>query len=183
MRDTVSQSASRSAGAKAQSPPHVDVAVAIEGNVTEVKPNQPSDVTVAVSLAQAIRSLPYVTGLSAGRYGAAVTYGPGQRIAGIVLRRPIPTEDETHLPFVVETHIVLAAAVVRAFPEQRLSSGQSQGAGSIVQRPVLLDIADEIRQTLEREIRRLRPTESWVIDIALEDLREADQTTADQRVR
>jgi hypothetical protein len=51
----------------------------------------------------------------------------------------------------------------------------------------LLDLAEEIRQTLEREIRSLRPSESWVIDIALEDLRddlrEGDQPTADRRVR
>jgi hypothetical protein len=165
----------------------VDVAVAIEGNVTEVTPNQPDDVAVVVSLAQAIRSLPYVADLSAGRYGVAVTYGPGQRISGIVLRRPIPTEDDAHLPSVVETHIVLTAEVVRAFPEQRLSSAQSQQAGTTVQRPVLLDLAEEIRQTLEREIRSLRPSESWVIDIALEDLRddlrEGDQPTADRRVR
>jgi hypothetical protein len=154
--------------------------------MAENTPDQPSDVAVAVALAQAIRSLPYVVDLSAGRFGVAVTYGPGQRIAGIVLRRPIPmedTEDDARPASVVETHIVLAAAIARAFPEQRLSSGQSQRAVARAERPVLLKIADEIRQTLEREIRRLRPTESWVIDIAIDDLREAEQPPTYQRIR
>jgi len=42
---------------------------------------------LALALAQAARAVEYVVDLGAGRYGASVTYGPGQRITGIVLRR------------------------------------------------------------------------------------------------
>ena len=65
---------------------------------------------------RAARTVEQVVDVSAGRYGTAVTYGPGQRVTGIVLRRSAPSEGSAEgsaaLSFVVEAHIVVATAAV-----------------------------------------------------------------------
>ncbi len=70
------------------------------------------DVALALALVRAARTVEQVVDVSAGRYGAAVTYGPGQRVTGIVLRRSTlsPTNDAPSL--VVEAHLVVATAAV-----------------------------------------------------------------------
>jgi len=121
---------------------------------------------VALALALAARAVEYVVDLGAGRYGASVTYGPGQRITGIVLRRSAQSEDsaESAAPaFVAEAHIVVAAAAVSS-----VVASDTDGS------PVLLWIANEARRALAATLQRLRPNEKWDIDITIDDLRDGD---------
>ena len=152
------------------------------------------DVALALALVRAARSVEQVVDVSAGRYGTAVTYGPGQRVTGIVLRRSAPSGTvgtSAAPPFVVEAHIVVATAAVAvlaapplAAPKtsreksrerrQRPQATSAHSASDTPGAPVLLRIADETRRALAATLRRLRPNEQWIIDITIDDLRDMD---------
>jgi hypothetical protein len=142
------------------------------------------DMALALALAQAARTVEYVVDLGAGRYGVAATYGPGQRIRGIVLRRAAQSEGSegsaAAVP-IVEAYIVVAtAAVTRAMTpaarqrKRRLSPDLARGALGTPGEPILLRIAGEARRALAATLRRLRPNERWDIDITIDDLRDTD---------
>jgi hypothetical protein len=146
-----------------------------------------NDVALALALAQAALSVEQVVDVSAGRYGTAVTYGPGQRVTGIVVRRPTPSATSAAPSFVVEAHIVVATAavtVLAAPPLAALKTSREKGqrpqatsahsASDTPRAPVLLRIADDTRRVLAATLRRLRPGETWEIDITIDDLRDTD---------
>ena len=150
-----------------------------------------NDVALALALVRAARSVEQVVDVSAGRYGTAVTYGPGQRVTGIVVRRSAPSATSAAPSFVVEAHLVVATAAVTVLtaPPSRLRKrrGISRGRKGSVRRrraahsasdapraPVLLRIADEARRALAATLRRLRPGETWQIDITIDELRDSD---------
>ncbi len=155
------------------------------------------DVALALALVQAARSVEQVVDVSAGRYGTAVTYGPGQRVSGIVVRRPTPSAGSAAPSLVVEAHLVVATAAVTVLaapplaaqplaapvpttPKTAREKGQrpqatsARGMPGVPRAPVLLRIADEARRVLDATLRRLRPNEQWVIDITIDDLRDTD---------
>jgi hypothetical protein len=70
------------------------------------------DVALALALVRAARSVEQVVDVSAGRHGTAVTYGPGQRVTGIVLRRSATAATSAAPLLVVEAHILVATAAV-----------------------------------------------------------------------
>ena len=138
---------------------------------------------------EAARTVEQVVDVSAGRYGTAVTYGPGQRVTGIVLRRSAPSGTATSAApsFVVEAHLVVATAAVTvltapplAAPKtarekrQRPQTTTARSASDPPRAPVLLRIADEARRALAATLRRLRPGETWEIDITIDELRDTD---------
>jgi hypothetical protein len=143
-----------------------------------------NDVALALALAQAARAVEHVVDLGAGRYGVATTYGPGQRVRGIVLRRAAQSEGSEGSAAaapVVEAHIVVATAVVTnaMIPaarqrKRRPSPDQAFGASGTTETPVLLQIAGEARRALATTLQRLRPNERWDIDIIIDDLRDTD---------
>jgi hypothetical protein len=137
------------------------------------------DVALALALAQTARTVEHVLDLGAGRYGVAATYGPWQRIRGIVLRRP--TQLEGVAASVVEAYIVVATAAITSAmtpaaqqSKQRPSPGHALAASGMLGAPVLLRIASETRRALAATLRRLRPNEQWDIDIIIDDLRDTD---------
>jgi hypothetical protein len=142
------------------------------------------DVALALALAQTARTVEHVVDLGAGRYGVAATYGPGQRITGIVLRRAAQSEGSegsAAVAPVVEAHIVVAtAAITNAMTpaaqrkKQRLSPDHARDAAGTQGAPVLLRIAGDVRSALATTLRRLRPNEPWDIDIIIDDLRDRD---------
>jgi hypothetical protein len=142
------------------------------------------DVTLALALAQAARAVEYVVDLGAGRYGVAATYGPGQRVRGIVLRRAAQSESSegsAAAASVVEAYIVVATAAVTSAMtpaarqrKRRLSPDHALGASNTPGEPVLLRIAAEARRALAATLRRLRPNERWDIDIIIDELRDID---------
>jgi hypothetical protein len=140
------------------------------------------DVALALALAQTARSAEHVVDLGAGRYGVAATYGPGQRITGIVLRRATQqegSEGRAAAASVVEAHIVVATAAITsamtpAAPQRkrRPSPDHARGGSDTPGEPVLLRVAGEARRALAATLRRLRPNEQWDIDIIIDDLRD-----------
>ncbi len=83
------------------------------------------DVALALALVQAARSVEQVVDVSAGRYGTAVTYGPGQRVSGIVVRRPTPSAGSAAPSLVVEAHLVVATAAVTVLAAPPLAAPPS----------------------------------------------------------
>jgi hypothetical protein len=141
------------------------------------------DVALALALAQTARTVKHVVDLGAGRYGVAVTYGPGQRIRGIVLRRAAQSEgaEGSAAASVVEAYIVVATSAITSAmapaPQQRKqppSPDHALAASEMPRAPVLLHIAGETRRTLAATLRQLRPNEQWDIDIIIDDLRDTD---------
>jgi hypothetical protein len=144
-----------------------------------------NDVALALALAQAARTVEYVVDMGLGRYGVAATYGPGQRIRGIVLHRAAlsaGSEGSGSAAPVVEAHIVVAtAAVMRVMTtpparqsKRRLSPDHAPRSSGAPEAPVLLRIAAEARHALAATLRQLRPNERWDIDITIDDLRDTD---------
>lgn len=144
-------------------------------------PNARDDLALAIALAQAAREVEHIVTLSAGHYGAAVTYGPGKRVEGIVLRRPTPAEDSPLPSYIVEAHIIVATAVVaqgvippsHQGPAQRLPLNRHDQVSESDEPPILLRIAGQARQALATTLEQLRPHETWDIDIYVDDLRDA----------
>jgi hypothetical protein len=154
------------------------------------------DVTLALALAQVARTVEYVVDLSAGRYGAAVTYGPGQRITGIVLRKAGQSEGGAALTSIVEAHLVVATTAItnvmasapqrteqqrteqQRTEQQRLSTDQALNVSTPSSAPILRQIADNARSALGETLRRLRPREKWDINITIDDLRDVDTRIA-----
>lgn len=141
------------------------------------------DVALALALAQAARAVEHVVDLGVGRYGVAATYGPGQRVRGIVLRRAAQSEgsEGSAASSVVEAYLVVAtAAVTRAIVpaarqrKRRRAHDLATGASDTPETPVLLRIAGEARRALAATLRQLRPNEQWDIDITIDDLRDTD---------
>jgi len=145
------------------------------------------DVALALALAQAALSVEQVVDVSAGRYGTAITYGPGKRVTGIVLRRRMPPETSAPSSFVVEAHIVVATAAVTVLAapplaapttsrdkRQRPPTTIAHSASDTPRAPVLMRIADETRRALTEALEQLRPNEQWIIDVTIDDLRDTD---------
>jgi len=152
-----------------------------------------NDVALALALAQAARTVEQVVDVSAGRYGTAVTYGPGQRVTGIVVRRSAPSGTSAAPSFVVEAHLVVATAAVAVLAAPPLAAPKTarekrqrpqvntvHSASDTPRAPVLLRIADEARRVLAATLRRLRPGETWEIDITIDELRDTDARDASQ---
>ena len=145
------------------------------------------DVALALALARTARTVEHVVDLGAGRYGVAATYGPGQRIRGIVLRRAAQSEGSARgaAAPVVEAYIVVATAALASAmapaaqqSKQRPSPDHALAALGTLEAPILLQIASEARRALAATLRRLRPNEQWDIDITIDDLCDSEARTA-----
>lgn len=176
----MSEATPQTSGVAAPYTPDSDAPVALSASASSsngLTSGYNDDAAFAVALAHAVRSVQRIVGLSAGRYGVAATYGPGQRIAGIVLRRDAPAEESaaeneaTHR--VIEAHVVAAASLVTATVALQ---DKKQGPSKTGSRPILLRIAEDVRRALAREALAQRPDEAWIVDVFIEDLRQEETT-------
>jgi hypothetical protein len=116
-----------------------------EHNGTQAAVQQPSiadqlsDVQIAAVIEQAVRDVPGIAALSAGRLGAAATYGPGHTVHGVAVRR---VQDDT---FTVEVHLVVAGAELADIYADTLDEGQDADIGALAALPTL---AEAIRNRL-----------------------------------
>ena len=86
-----------------------------------------SDVAIARAIREAVRRVPGVAEISAGPRVVAATYGPGERVEGVVVRRDAEHVDlEVHVAAVYAPSLslpALAEAVRRAAREQAEALG------------------------------------------------------------
>src|SRR4029453_13734662 len=92
---------------------------------------QVSEVSLARALVAAVRDVPSVADVSPGRFAEAATYGPGEKVHGVVVGRASGALDiEVHLCALYADSLVLPelAARVRSAVRQ---SVESLGAGPL----------------------------------------------------
>ncbi len=120
-----------------------------------------SDLALAKAIAQAVRSIPWVAAMSPGLFAIEATYGPGERVDGVVLRRSLPAS------LSIEVRVVLAEAALRegSYADSRPAS-PSHGN----QAPRLEQLADQIRGTVFQTIHDLGLIEPGVVDVALDSI-------------
>ena len=100
---------------------------------------QVSEVSIARAIVAAVRSVPGVADVSPGRFAEAATYGPGEKVRGVVVGRAAGGLDiEVHLCALYADSLVLPelAARVRSAVRQ---SVEALGAGPIGRVDVAFD--------------------------------------------
>jgi len=125
-----------------------------------------SDITIARAVADAARSMPVVLGLSPGTTVLAATYGPRERVTGVVVRHPGPHA------IALEVHVVLrnpqAHAGVDA--EARGDRPHAPASAGTAGEAVLTGAADQIREAVYRAARRLDTPPLTSVDILIDDI-------------
>jgi len=100
---------------------------------------QLSEVSIARAIVAAVRSVPGVADVSPGRFAEAATYGPGEKVRGVVVGRAVDVLDiEVHLCALYADSLVLPelAARVRSAVRQ---SVEGLGAGLLGRIDVAFD--------------------------------------------
>jgi hypothetical protein len=133
-------------------------------------PARASDIAIARAVAEAVRATPMVQDLSSGTAELAVTYGPRERVTGVMVRHPNPRDISIEVHVVL--HVVLHAALQsgsqqseasRSGQHRRASAGTKGGA-------VLTRSADQIRRAVYRAMDRLGIEQPAGVDVLIEDI-------------
>ena len=125
-------------------------------------PEPVSDLTLASAAAQAVRMVPGVVDLSPGYAAPAATYGPGQRVAGIVVHRP------TAERIMLEVHVVLSEAhceLASANSASKLVEHDSEESGPVP------EIASRVRSVVCATVQSMAPQAHIGVDVFIDDLR------------
>ncbi len=103
---------------------------------------QVNEVNIARAIVAAVRSVPGVADVSPGRFAEAATYGPGERVRGVVLGRAVSALD-------IEVHLCARYADSLVLPElaARVRSAVRQSVEGIGVGPLRrIDVAfDDLR--------------------------------------
>lgn len=102
----------------------------------------PKDLAIARAVREAVRRVADVADLSPGRFGEAVTYGPGDRVPGVVVRHDA---DALHL----EVHVVAVYRDSLFLPA----------------------LADEVRRAVQEQAKAVGAGPVQRVDVAIDDLR------------
>jgi len=121
----------------------------------------PSDLELAKSIAAAICEVPDVLGMGPGRFAQAATYGPGERVMGVVLHHPAPAT------LAIEAHVVLDERML----VQTLSSVfPSNGFSGSEHTPIVVRVADRIRAVVFQTVHRFGGPGPITVDVVVDDL-------------
>jgi len=121
----------------------------------------PSDLDLARSIATAIREVEGVVDMGSGRFAQAATYGPGERVMGVILRHPTPAA------LAVEAHVVLDERML----VQALSAvSPSDVSSSSEDTPIVVRVADHIRAVVFQTVHQFGVLELTTVDVAVDDL-------------
>lgn len=149
---------------RSKASPHTPVQ---QGGAKRRRPSAPervSDIALAGAIAQAVRAVRGVADLSPGLGAPAATYGPGQRVSGIVVRHLAPAPDRLALG----VHVVLSESSCE--PAAADSGGspapyRPEGPGAMT------TIADRIREAVRATVRSMALPAPVAVDVFVDDLR------------
>ena len=132
----------------------------------DARPNGASDIAIARAVAEAVRATPMVQDLSPGTAELAVTYGPRERVTGVVVRHPNSRDIS------IEVHVVLHAALQTGSQQSEASrSGLHRKASAgTVGGAVLTRSANQIRRAVYRAVDRLGIEQPVGIDVLIDDI-------------
>lgn len=123
-----------------------------------------SDIALAGAIAQAVRAVPGVADLSPGLGAPAATYGPGQRVSGIVVRHLAPAPDQ----LAIGVHVVLSeSSCEAATTDARGSPAPYRPEGP----SAMSAIADRIREAARATVRSMALPAPVGVDVFVDDLR------------
>lgn len=167
----MSHAAVRQSGQPQASPAAPAPSAQIGSDVPQRAPEGGSDLALASAIAQAVRSAPGVVDLSPGLGAPVATYGPGQRVVGILLRRPSPEQIVVEIHVVLsESHIAMAVMAARDAAVETPSVDVVAAADSERRGPVL-EMADSIRSATTDVVLRMAPLARAQVDVFIDDLR------------
>nr|BBH94979.1 hypothetical protein KTA_31780 [Thermogemmatispora argillosa] len=150
----------------------------------QAAPTSLDDLSLARAVAEAVCQLPAVLELSAGRFAREGTYGPGEFVRGVVLKRPTPDSLE------VDVRVVLAEQALCSSPVRRDGHATSGGpagaggsAGSQPQRRLrpssassshalsLLELSEQIRAAVRHVLVQVGQRPARMINVFFDDVR------------
>ncbi len=124
-------------------------------------PEQMRDADLASAVAQAVRLVPGVVDLSAGLIATVATYGPGQRVDGIIVHHP--NVDEV----IIEVHVVLSESHCK-LAARRATAGPAE-RGSDTHGPVT-EIASQVRSVVRTTVQNMTSLTLVRADVFVDDL-------------
>ncbi|MBX5456150.1 MAG: hypothetical protein IRZ31_04550 [Thermogemmatispora sp.] len=151
----------------------------------QAAPTSLDDLSLARAVAEAVCQIPAVLELSAGRFAREGTYGPGEFVRGVVLKRPTPDSLE------VDVRVVLAEQALRSSPAGRRDGHHSNSGGlprpgggasaQLQQRPrarssssnqvSLLDLGEQIRTAIQCVLAQAGQQPARTINVFFDDVR------------
>lgn len=124
-----------------------------------------SDLTLASAAAQAVRMVPGVVDLSPGYAAPAATYGPGQRVAGIVVHRPTTEE------IVLEVHVVISEAHCALASADSSSKLVERDSHDAEESGPVSEIASRVRNVVCATVQSMAAQARVQVDVFIDDLR------------
>jgi hypothetical protein len=121
---------------------------------------QVQDVEIAGSVAKAALTVPEVASLSPGHSALAATYGPTQRVTGVVVRRSAP--DDMSLEVHVVLRVASTAVAARALSREVTSSEAGEGS--------LPAMAAQVREAVFRAIGEMGLPPPVEVDVFIDDI-------------
>lgn len=131
-------------------------------------PERSSDLALASAAAQAVRMAPGVVDLSPGLYAPVATYGPGERVVGIIIHHSAPEQ------VVVEVHVTLSASACEAAAKDAIvgkDAALDMATDDAELRGPIREIASNIRVAVREAVRSVAPQVVAQIDVFIDDLR------------
>lgn len=131
-------------------------------------PERSSDLALASAAAQAARMAPGVVDLSPGLRAPAATYGPGERVVGIIIHHSAPEQ------VVVEVHVTLSASACEAAAKDAIvgkDAALEMATDDAELRGPIREIASHIRVAVREAVRSVAPQVVAQIDVFIDDLR------------
>lgn len=127
-----------------------------------------SDIAIARAVAEAVRAVPVVLDLSPGIVELAATYGPRERVTGVVVQRP-NSRDTT-----IGVHVILRGplhgGVKSQQDEMRKGATHRKVSTGTARDAVLPQSADEIRRVVYRATQGLDMPPPTEVDVVIEDI-------------
>ena len=125
-----------------------------------------SDIAIARAVGEAVRATPMVLDLSPGIVELAVTYGPHERVTGVVVRHP-----NSH-DIAIEVHVVLQGSLRDGSQQVEARGGAShrEASARTTRTAVLTRSAEQIRRAVYRAVQGLGMAAPAGVDVLIEDI-------------
>jgi hypothetical protein len=125
-----------------------------------------SDIAIARAVAEAVRAAPMVLELSPGIAELAVTYGPRERVTGVVVRHPNSRD------IIIDVHVVLRGPLHdrSQYSETPAGASHRKASAGTARDAVLTRSADHIRRAVYRAAQALGIAAPTGVDVHIEDI-------------
>jgi hypothetical protein len=123
-----------------------------------------NDITIAKTIATAVRATPGVVDLSPGLLALAATYGPHERLVGVVVRHPGPHETA------VDVHVTVAVEATPPDEEQGGVASSWSVQTETSDRAALTRVANRVREAAYRAMQGLHVAPPSAVDVFIDDI-------------